>query len=93
MYKSQRPTRPGKPDKDPLRQFLDYDGKVLRFYCILHDTRYRLEIRKFLLQFYLSDDTLSIAENMQPNSGRDDAPVFAKRQKPPTDFPHLEGVY
>ena len=92
MQRSIRPTRPPKTGKDPLRQFLDYDGKILRFYCILDDPRNRHEVRNFMLQFYLSDDTLSMVENLSRNSGRDQAPVFAKRQTPPEDFPNLEGM-
>jgi hypothetical protein len=92
MQKSMRPTRPPKTGKDPLRQFLDYDGKVLRFYCTLDDPRNRHEVRTFMLQFFLSDDTLSMVENIPPNCGRDPSPVFAKRQKPPKEFPTLEGM-
>ena len=91
MQKSLRPVRPPKTGKDPLRQFLDNDGKILRFYCTLDDPRNRREVRKFMLQFFLSDDTLSMVESLPPNSGRDQAPVFAKRQTPPKEFPNLEG--
>lgn len=88
MQKSLRPTRPPKTGKDPLRQFLDYDGKILRFYLVLDS---RKEFRKFMLQYFLADDTLSVVENLPANCGRDPAPVFAKRQSPPKDFPDLQG--
>ncbi len=92
MLKSMRPVRAPKSGKDPLRQFLDFDGKVLRFYILLEDDRSRNERRTFMLQFFLSDDSVSVVENLPPNCGRDPAPVFMKRQSPPKDFPPLEGL-
>jgi hypothetical protein len=40
--------------------------------------------RKFVLHYYLADDTIEILESLPPNSGRDAPSVFLKRQKLPT---------
>lgn len=44
------------------------------------------------MQYYLADDTLSVVENLPANCGRDQAPVFTKRQPVPKDFPDLQSM-
>ena len=59
-------------DKTNLRRFLDFDGKVLRFYCTWDDRKNVFgEKRKFILHFFLVDDTIEIVQILPVNSGRD----------------------
>ena len=63
----------GKPK--PQRQFLDHDRQVLRFYAKSGD--------KFVVHYYLADDTIEILEVRFANNGKDNAPVFLRRSKMP----------
>jgi len=71
-------------DEDPLRKFLTLDRVVLRFWAIW-DEREQLygEVRKFLVHFYMADDTLEIREMHTPNNGRDPFPILVSRQRFP----------
>jgi len=78
----------GKPtnliNEDKLAQFLKYDRKVLRFYCMWDDTPSLYgEVRRFVLHYYLADDTVEIVESYRSNSGRDPFPKLLNRQKLP----------
>lgn len=78
------PNRPYEA-KDNLRQFLERDRQVLRFYGLWDDSQSMFgDRRKFVLHYYLADDTIEILESLPPNSGRDAPSVFLKRQKLPT---------
>jgi hypothetical protein len=70
--------------EDPLHKFLTMDRIVLRFYAIW-DEREQLfgEVRKFLVHFYMADDTLEVREIHEKNNGRDPFPVLLARQKMP----------
>ncbi|GMH37490.1 hypothetical protein BSKO_05363 [Bryopsis sp. KO-2023] len=74
----------GKPpnvlEEDRLRQFLENNRKVLRFYC-LWDDRQSLygDRRPYVLHYFLEDDTGELLETNEANSGRDPFPVFLKR--------------
>lgn len=74
----------GKPpnvlEEDKLKQFLDNNRKVLRFYC-LWDDRESLygDRRPYVLHYFLEDDTGELLDINEPNSGRDPFPVFLKR--------------
>lgn len=74
----------GKPpnvlEEDRLKQFLDNNRRVLRFYC-LWDDRDSLygDRRPYVLHYFLEDDTGEILEVNEGNSGRDPFPVFLKR--------------
>jgi hypothetical protein len=71
---TERPIRVGTIDTDKtrLRQFLDYDGRVLRFYCYWDDRKSSFgELRKFVLHYFLADDRVEICQVLPPNSGRD----------------------
>uniref|UniRef100_A0A672ICX8 EF-hand domain (C-terminal) containing 2 n=1 Tax=Salarias fasciatus TaxID=181472 RepID=A0A672ICX8_SALFA len=79
----QQPLRPYERH-DTLRQFLDHDGKVLRFYCLWDDTESAFgERRELVLHYFLSDDTIEILEVVPPNSGRDAPPRFLQRSRLP----------
>mmetsp|Transcript_17335 Transcript_17335/g.30925 ORF Transcript_17335/g.30925 Transcript_17335/m.30925 type:complete len:752 (-) Transcript_17335:1054-3309(-) len=64
------------------KQFLEYDRKVLRFFCIWddRDSLYG-DIRLFVLHYFLSDGSCDITETLPPNAGRDPFPSFVKRGK------------
>eukprot|EP01147_Barroeca_monosierra_P010765 gene10765-2852_t len=73
-----------KNDYDKLKQFLDLDRKVLRFYCVWDD-RANLygELRPFTLLYFLANDTIEIREQHTPNDGRDNFPLLLRRQRVP----------
>lgn len=69
---------------DKLKQFLEMDGKVLRFFCIWDDRASMFGERKqYILHFYLSDDTLEVREVHTQNDGHDPFPVLINRHKVP----------
>jgi len=61
------PTWRPRPDFD---QFFECDGKALAFRARLADPRREDEGRRFVVTYFLVDDTLSIAESHGPNAGR-----------------------
>ncbi|TPP59961.1 EF-hand domain (C-terminal) containing 2 [Fasciola gigantica] len=80
---SMQPLRPYER-MDKLRQFLDHDRHVLRFYCFWDDTDSMYgDPREMILQYYLADDTIDVHEVNPANSGRDGVPCFLRRQKLP----------
>lgn len=82
-----KPSRDGTKKADPLKQFLEKDRQVLRFYCYWDDRSSPYgDLRKFKLHMFLADDTIEVVEELKQNSGRDPFPTFMKRQKPPKDF-------
>lgn len=80
---------------DKLRQFLEMDRKVLRFYCVWDDRDNLFgEINPYIIHYFLADDTVEIREVHEPNDGRDPFPVLVCRHKlakntknVPTNFP------
>uniref|UniRef100_H0VRE5 EF-hand domain-containing family member C2 n=1 Tax=Cavia porcellus TaxID=10141 RepID=H0VRE5_CAVPO len=77
---------------DTLKQFLEYDGKVLRFFCVWDDSASLFgERRELVLHYFLSDDTIEIKEILPENSGRDTRSFFLRRSKLPKYGP--PGVY
>ncbi|XP_034504673.1 EF-hand domain-containing family member C2 isoform X2 [Ailuropoda melanoleuca] len=75
---------------DTLKQFLEYDRKVLRFFCLWDDSASMFgDRRELILHYFLSDDTVEVKEVMLHNSGRD--PMFLQRRKLPKYGP--PGVY
>jgi len=67
----------GKPKN--AKQFLENDRKVLRYYATN-------EGLKYIIHYYLSDDTVEILEVNYNNSGRDPFPLFLRRSKLPRKF-------
>ncbi|XP_040004665.1 EF-hand domain-containing family member C2 [Xiphias gladius] len=85
--KSMKPLRPYERH-DTLKQFLDYDRKVLRFYCFWDDTESMFgDPRELILHYFLADDTIEIREVISPNSGRDTVHKFLRRCKLPKHAP------
>nr|XP_056712805.1 EF-hand domain-containing protein 1 [Euleptes europaea] len=71
-------------DFDQLKQFLAFDKKVLRFYAIWDDTVNMFgESRRFIIHYYLADDTVEVRECHEKNNGRDPFPVLIGRQRLP----------
>jgi len=69
-----------------LEQFLKNDRKVLRFYSYWDDhTRYG-QRQYQVIQYYLADDSVSISDQYQRNSGRDPFPTMFKRRKMEKNF-------
>ncbi|XP_036921627.1 EF-hand domain-containing family member C2 [Sturnira hondurensis] len=76
---------------DTLRQFLEYDRKVLRFFCLWDDSSLFGDCRQLILNYFLSDDTIEIKELLPRNSGRASGSWFLRRGKLPKYGP--PGVY
>ena len=75
---------------DTRGQFLEHDRQVLRFFGLWDDSDNEFgDIRKFVLHYYLADDTIEILEVLEPNSGRDAPSIFLKRQKLPRSTPAM----
>ena len=79
---ARRPLRPYKKLNSNAGQFLENDGKVLRFYGVWEDG---LDRRNLVLLYFLADDTIQIAEKHPESGGRYPAPTFLKRTKVPKD--------
>lgn len=72
----------GPRKKDTLRQFLDYDRKVLRFTAVWDDrNNLNGDKRKFILLYYLSDDCIEVLELKERNNGRDPFPKLLRKMK------------
>ncbi|XP_013383143.1 EF-hand domain-containing protein 1-like [Lingula anatina] len=79
---------------DKLKQFLELDRKVLRFFCAWDDRDSMFgQMRPFILHYYLVDDTLEIREVREPNDGRDPFPVLIGRHKVPKDRYNVESSF
>ncbi|XP_063300338.1 EF-hand domain-containing family member C2 [Pelobates fuscus] len=87
MKENMKPLRPYERT-DTLKQFLEHDREVLRFYCFWDDTLSMFgDCRDLILHYFLADDTIEIIEIIPPNAGRDTVPVFLHRGKLPKDAP------
>jgi EF-hand domain-containing protein 1 len=83
-----------KSDYDKLKQFLEMDGKVLRFYATWDDRQSpHGQIRPFIIQYYLADDTIEVREVHKPNDGLDPFPVLIKRQQIPKNFTAVKSAF
>mmetsp|Transcript_4241 Transcript_4241/g.7013 ORF Transcript_4241/g.7013 Transcript_4241/m.7013 type:complete len:624 (-) Transcript_4241:564-2435(-) len=85
--------RLGKPSHllngDKLRQFLEHNKRVLRFWCIWDDRQQMYgDRRPYVLHYFLEDDTVEILEINENNSGRDPFPIFLRRSPLPKVLPH-----
>jgi hypothetical protein len=73
-FKNYIEARLGKPshllDGDKLRQFLQFNKQVLRFWCIWDDRQSMYgDRRPYVLHYFLEDDTVEILEINENNSG------------------------
>jgi len=81
-------------DFDKLKRFLELDRKVLRFYAMWDDRDAMFgEVRKYLIHYYLVDDSIEIRECHQPNDGRDPFPVLLRRGKLPKNRYAVENSF
>ena len=65
---------------DTLKQFIDHDRHVLRFYCYWDDKENMFGDNRYLvLHYFLADDTIEILERVPANAGRDAVPMFLRR--------------
>jgi hypothetical protein len=77
---------------EKLKQFLEFDRKVLRYYCIWDDRESMFgERREFVIHYYLVDDSAEVREVQSPNNGRDPFPILLRRQKLPKVVTDLGG--
>ncbi|XP_076337710.1 EF-hand domain-containing protein 1-like isoform X2 [Tachypleus tridentatus] len=80
--------------EDKLWKLLNLDRQVLRFYCVWEDQdKIVSELRSFILQFYLVDDTMEIREVHKLNDGRDPYPLFLHRHKVPKDRSNVSSLF
>ncbi|KAL7063803.1 hypothetical protein AAHC03_05528 [Spirometra sp. Aus1] len=71
---------------DKRRQHLELDRQVLRFYAAWDDRDEMFgELRKFVIHYYLMDDTLEVREKHERNDGRDPFSVLIRRERIPKD--------
>ncbi|XP_076350680.1 EF-hand domain-containing family member C2-like isoform X2 [Tachypleus tridentatus] len=75
---------------DTLKQFLNHNRQVLRYYCLWDDRNSTSgNIHKMILHYYLEDDSIEILESISPNSGKDAHSCFLRRSKLPK---HIESA-
>ncbi|GAB1599427.1 EF-hand domain-containing protein 1-like [Argonauta hians] len=69
---------------DKFKQFLEMDPQVLRYYC-LWDTRKMPfgDVKEYIINYYLSNDTLEVRAIHRENDGMDPFPVFIGRSRIP----------
>jgi DUF1126 PH-like domain len=81
MFSNMKATRPVEADLS-LKQFMEHDREVLRFYCVWDDRASAYgDLRKMIVHYYLSDGTMEIKESLLPNSGRSTSALFLRRGK------------
>ena len=63
MEETMQPLRPYDP-MDTLKQFLDHDRHVLRFYCYWDDRDEMFgDVHYMILHYYLADDTIEVSHS------------------------------
>ncbi|XP_037039126.1 EF-hand domain-containing protein 1-like [Bradysia coprophila] len=88
-YTMQTPTT-----DDKLRRYLEFQGKVLSFDCVLDESdRPHGECITYKMYYYLEDDTVAIKELKENQEGRDHFPMFMKRTKLPRDWKRQPASY
>lgn len=90
-----QPLRPYEKE-DTLRQFLENDRRVLRFYCYWDDTDSMFgDPRECVLHYflaYLEDDTIQVIERKVENSGIPQGTLI-RRHRIPLPAPQDEEFY
>ncbi|XP_053602029.1 EF-hand domain-containing protein 1-like [Plodia interpunctella] len=83
-WKSVQPPRKAPARGDPLRRFLEYDGKVLAF-NVVWDNRdaENGELQEYKMMYFLQDDTIAVKELHDPRGGKDPFPLLLKKTKLP----------
>ncbi|KAK3929061.1 EF-hand domain-containing protein 1 [Frankliniella fusca] len=78
---------------DKLRRFLEYDGKILRFYAIWEDDSELGEKRELIIRYYLADDCVEVGEVHKKNDGRDPFPLLLHKTKVPKNWKEVPLTY
>ncbi|XP_034231935.1 EF-hand domain-containing protein 1-like [Thrips palmi] len=78
---------------DKLRRFLEYDGKILRFYAIWEDDSELGGKREFVIHYYLADDCVEVCEVHKKNDGRDPFPLLLHKTKVPKNWKQIPLTY
>ncbi|KAI8429918.1 hypothetical protein MSG28_000389 [Choristoneura fumiferana] len=83
-WKKVPPPHREKKKDDPLRRFLEYDGKVLAF-DVYWDNRdaENGELTQYKMMYFLQDDTIAIKELHDGRGGKDPFPLLLKKTKLP----------
>jgi Ca2+-binding EF-hand superfamily protein len=77
---------------EDMQQFLEKDGKVLRFFAIMDDVATpQFERRPFVILFFLADDKVEVREQYPLNCGRDNFPIFFRKGKMPANSVEVHG--
>ena len=67
-------------DKTNLKNFLDYEGKVLRFYCIWDDREHLFgQKRVFIIHYFLVDGSIDVRHQLPPNAGPSEIHMFLSK--------------
>ncbi|XP_025079463.1 EF-hand domain-containing family member C2-like isoform X2 [Pomacea canaliculata] len=83
FFTNRKATRQPRERYDTLKQFLDHDRHVLRFFCFWDDRESEYgDLHSLVMCYYLADDTIDIRQLLPHNSGRD-AVMFLKRARVP----------
>eukprot|EP01018_Ginkgo_biloba_P008716 Gb_07640 [translate_table: standard] len=70
------------------KQFLENDGKVLRFFAVWDDrSSVYGDRRPYVLHYFLADDTIEVLEINERNSGRHAFPMLLRRGRLPREIP------
>jgi len=81
------------PKSYPLKHFLEYDRKVLRFYCVWDDRSSMFgDIHEFIIHYYLVDDNVEVREVHKQNDGRNPFPLLLKKQQLPKVFTDMKDL-
>ncbi|XP_053694812.1 EF-hand domain-containing protein 1-like [Sabethes cyaneus] len=80
--------------QDTLRKYLEYQGKVLHFDCLLDEPNQPGgEKMTYKFFYYLEDDTVSIKELKENQEGRDYFPMMLRKQKLPKNWKEKPATY
>ncbi len=76
-----------------LRQFLDHDRQVLRFYSVWDDSHSMYGfIHKAEIHYFLADDTIEVIEHFDKASGNEHSSVFMKKGRLPKTAHELNKI-
>jgi len=77
----------------PLKHFLEYDRKVLRFYCVWDDRSKMFgDIHEIIIHYYLADDCVEVREINKQNDGRNSSSLLLKKQQLPKVFIDMNDI-
>ncbi|KAJ8871831.1 hypothetical protein PR048_028171 [Dryococelus australis] len=90
VLKAQTPAVVSSVLDDKLRRFLEFDGKILRFYVVWDDRDSDpsgcSELVPYVMYYFLADDTVQVQEVHSKNDGRDPFPLLLRKTKLPKNW-------